>query len=187
MQTAYVFMTSLRPRPASKPRAIQRQPTSNEEQVKNFRIALAAACLALVSHATYAWTAIVSGPGHTFYVSAVWSSKSSAESDAKMACLRDNTYQQQWKECKTIAEYDGPTAIAVVTGQEHYWAVSADPDTDAAVRKAFAACHRAHTEGCELSDVDWDFGHNRLDAPESFKQLYMKLHDGRYWRPEAGY
>lgn len=164
--------------------------------MKNIRIALAAACLAMFSHATYAWTVIVSGPyienlphhiGHTFYVSAVWSSKGSAENEAWRACLQNNTYQEQWKECKTIAAYDGPTAIAIVTGQDHYWAVSADPDTDAAVRKGLAACHRAHTEGCELTDVYWDFGHNRLDAPESFKQLYMKLHDGRYWRPVAGY
>ncbi|CAJ8618265.1 Uncharacterised protein [Burkholderia pseudomallei] len=164
--------------------------------MKNFRIALAAACLALISHATYAWTVIVSGPyvegpshhyGHNFYASDVWPSKGGAQYQAWKECRDDNDYADLWKECKSIAEYDGPTVIALITGEDRYWAVSANPDTNAAVGKGLAACHRAHIEGCKLSDVTWDFGHNRLDAPESFKQLYMKLHDGRYWQPVAGY
>ncbi len=50
-----------------------------------------------------------------------------------------------------------------------------------------ALCHKDKAEECQLTNIYWDFGHNFLDAPESFKQLYMKLHDGEYWRPLKGY
>lgn len=159
--------------------------------------ALAAALLTIASPATYAWTDIVSGPyvetsphyfSHNFYVSGVWPAKGKAWAQAHMECVEDNSFEDRFRgSCQSIATIDGPTVIALVTAQNHYWAVANDPDTDTAVRKAMAGCHRAKQDECVLTNIYWDFGHNFLDAPESFKRMYMKLHDGEYWRPLKGY
>ncbi|CAH34551.1 hypothetical protein D0U02_00445 [Burkholderia pseudomallei] len=158
---------------------------------------LAAALLAIASPATYAWTDIVSGPyvetaphylSHTFYVSGVWPTKGKASAQAHMECVQDNSFEDRFRgSCQSIATFDGPAVIALVSAQNHYWSAYADPDTNTAVRKAMALCHKDKAEECQLTNIYWDFGHNFLDAPESFKQLYMKLHDGEYWRPLKGY
>ncbi|WP_232448909.1 helix-turn-helix domain-containing protein [Burkholderia ubonensis] len=136
--------------------------------------------LAIASPATYAWTDIVSGPyiengqhgfSHTFYVSGVWPSKGQAWGQAHMECVQDNSFEDRFRgSCKSIATFDGPAVIALVTAQNQYWSAYADPDTDTAVRKAMALCHKDKADECQLTNIYWDFGHNFLDAPETFKQ-----------------
>ncbi|KVM45800.1 hypothetical protein WK30_15745 [Burkholderia vietnamiensis] len=105
-----------------------------------------------------------------------------------MECVQDNSFEDRFRgSCQSIATFDGPAVIALVTAENHYWSAYASPDTDTAVRKAMALCHKDKEYECQLNNIYWDFGHNFLDAPESFKQLYMKLHDGEYWRPLKGY
>lgn len=155
----------------------------------------AALSLALISLAAHAWTSIVSGPyvegppghfRHVFYGSGAWPNKYASQNQALQDCFSKNTAEYE-KQCEPIADYDGPVVIALVSAQNRYWAAVPDRDTDTAVKKAFSLCHRDGAEDCKLTEIYWDFGHNLLDAPESFKQLYMKLHGGTYWQPPSGY
>lgn len=98
-----------------------------------------------------------------------------AQGQSMHDCYQNNTTEFN-QQCKVIANFDGPAAIALVTAQNHYWAASADQDTNVAIKKSLSLCHRDKAEGCEL-----------IDAPESFKQLYTKLHNGNYWQPFTGH